>query len=415
MEPTHQSGAAQNNPEHKVSLWALLWTFLKIGSTTFGGFMALISVVQNYAVERKKWIKHEDMLDGVSLATILPGPVAINVVGYVGYEVRGWRGAVVSICSVMLPSFVIIVSLTYAYFTYGQLPAVGRLFMGFLPAVAAIILAAAWNMSVKTVKGVREGAIAASAFILLLTVHGFFITVAIIAGGGLVGWLLFHNAPSAPPKGPAAGQSEGKSGKSGAGPGGGVKTSANAVAAVSMGAVPFFTLNTALALKLLVTFGSMSLLLFGGGYVFIPMMQRVIVDANGWVTHKEFIDGIALGQIMPGPILISAAFFGYKVAGLLGAAAATAGMFGPPSILMIVCTHFLDRIKKSETIKAALRGIRSGVIGMIAAASVVVAQTAQPNWVSLLIFAATLVAILRFKVEVVWIIPIAGVLGLLLY
>jgi chromate transporter len=312
----------------------------------------------------------------------------------------------------MLPSFLIIVGLSYAYFTYGQLPAVGRLFMGFLPAVAAIILAAAWNMSVKTVKGVREGAIAAAAFILLLTVHGFFITVAIIAGGGLVGWLLFHNAPSTPPKGPAAGQDAGKSGD---GPAGGVKMSANAAAAVSMGAVPFFTLNTALALKLFITFGSMSLLLFGGGYVFIPMMQRTIVDSYGWVTHKEFIDGIALGQIMPGPILISAAFFGYKVAGLLGAATATAGMFGPPSILMIVCTRFLDRIKKSETIKAALRGIRSGVIGMIAAAAVVVAKTAQPNWVSLLIFTATLVAILRFKVEVVWIIPLAGVIGLLLY
>jgi chromate transporter len=411
MQDAKLSSSVQESTP-KVSLWTLLWTFLKIGSTTFGGFMALISVVQNYAVERKKWLKHEDMLDGVSLATILPGPVAVNVVGYVGYELRGWRGAVVSICSVMLPSFLIIVSLTYAYFTYGQSPAVRGVFKGFLPAVAAIILAAAWNMGVKTVKGVREGAIAVAAFILLLTVHGFFITVAIIVGGGLVGWLLFHNAPSAPPKGPAAGQA---AGKSGAGPAGDVKTSANAVAAVSMGAVPFFTLNTALALKLLVTFGSMSLLLFGGGYVFIPMMQRVIVDANGWVTRKEFIDGIALGQIMPGPILISAAFFGYKVAGVLGAAAATAGMFGPPAIVMIVCTHFLDRIKKSETIKAALRGIRSGVIGMIAAAAVVVAMTAQPNWVSLLIFAATLVAILRFKVEVVWIIPIAGVIGLLLY
>jgi chromate transporter len=395
----------------KVSLWTLLWTFLKIGSTTFGGFMALISVVQNYAVERKKWLKHEDMLDGVSLATILPGPVAVNVVGYVGYELRGWRGAVVSVCSVMLPAFLVIVGLSYAYFTYGQLPAVKSLFMGFLPAVAAIILAAAWNMSVKTVKGVREGAIALAAFILLLTVPGFFITVAIIAGGGLVGWLLFRNAPSTPPKGPSSGQN---AGASGAGPAGGMKT-ANAVAAVSTGAVPLLTLNTALALKLFITFGGMSMLLFGGGYVFIPMMQRIIVDTNGWVTRQEFIDGIALGQIMPGPILISAAFFGYKVAGLLGAATATAGMFGPPAIIMIVCTRFLNRIKKSETIKAALRGIRSGVIGMIAAASVVVAKTAQPNWVSLLIFAATLFAILRFKVEVVWIIPIAGVIGLLLY
>jgi chromate transporter len=412
MNETVFPSTTRQAPAQTVSLWMLLWTFLKIGSTAFGGFMALISVVQNYAVERRGLLKHEDMLDGISLATILPGPIAVNVVSYVGYEVRGWRGAFVSAFGVILPSFLLLVGLSYAYFTYGQLPAMGRLFLGFLPAVAAIILAAAWNMSVKIVKGVREGAIAIAAFILLLTVPGFFITVVIIAAGGIAGWLLFRDTP---PKGPAGSQNISKSGEVKNFGAGSRKSSANAMAAVSMGAAPFLSLNWAAAIKLFTTFAGMSVLLFGGGYVFIPLIQHSVVDGYGWVTRQEFIDAIALGQVTPGPILISAAFIGYKVAGFPGAAAATLGIFTPSAIVMLICTRYLDRIKKSEAIKAALRGIRSGVIGMIAAAAVVVAKTAQPNWVSLLIFAATLAAVLRYKVEVVWIIPIAGVIGLLLY
>jgi chromate transporter len=133
------------------------------------------------------------------------------------------------------------------------------------------------------------------------------------------------------------------------------------------------------------------------------------------VTHKEFIDGIALGQVTPGPILISAAFIGFKMAGLLGATAATLGIFTPPALVMIICAHYLERIKGSIILKAAMRGIRAAVIGMIFAAAYVVASTAEMNWISLLIFTTSLVALLKFKWEVAMIIPVAGSLGLLLY
>lgn len=403
--------------DRKVSIGELFLTFLKIGSTAFGGgFMALISVVQNYAVERRKWIKQEDMLDGISLATILPGPVAVNVVAFVGHQVRGWRGALASVLGVVLPSFLLMVGLSYAYFNYGQMPVVGKLFKGFLPAIAAIIATAAWNMSTRTIKGAAEVVIALAAFLLLLGVGGFFITVAIIAGGGIAGWLLFRPASStvALPEKPAsvgkAGASGGKNDGDAQGP-----PAAKPLPAIWAGAAPLLGLNMTLAAKLFITFAGMSVLLFGGGYVFIPLIQQSVVDGYGWVTRQEFIDGIALGQVMPGPILISAAFIGYKVAGISGAAAATAGIFTPPAIVMVICTGFFERIKKSETIKACLRGIRPAVIGMIAAAAVVVGRTSQHNWVSLVIFAAVLAALLRFKVEVVWIIPAAGIAGLLLY
>ncbi len=393
-----------------VTLGALFFTFLKIGSTAFGGFMALISIVQHYAVERKKLLSPEDMLDGISLATILPGPVAVNVVAYVGYRVRGLQGALVSASAVILPAFLLLLGLSYAYFRFGQIPAVGRFFQGFVPAVAAIIIVAAWNMGVKAVRGRIEAVIALTAAGLLLGVGGFWVTVAVVGASGLAGWLLFRTAAASAARvertAPAALPEE----KTGSG-----ASRLQAAVAIALPVAPVLGFNSALLVKLAATFGGMSVLLFGGGYVFIPLIQRVVVDNYAWVTRQEFIDAIALGQVTPGPILISAAFIGYKVAGLAGATVATISIFTPPALIMLLCTRFLDRIKRSGAINAGLRGIRPAVIGMIAAAGVTVANTAPSTWISVLIFGAALVALLRFKVETAWIIPAAGIAGLLLY
>lgn len=156
-------------------------------------------------------------------------------------------------------------------------------------------------------------------------------------------------------------------------------------------------------------------MLFGGGYVFIPMIQEIVVNNYHWVTQTQFSNAIAMGQITPGPILISAAFIGYVVKGFLGAIVATVGIFFPPALLMVTLSDVLETIKSSVTIQAALKGIRPAVIGMIFFAAIVVAQTAQIHWLSLAIFIGAIVAILRFKIDVVLIIPVAGLFGLLLY
>ena len=380
------------------SLWSLFLSFLRIGSTAFGGFMALISVVQNEIVEHKKLLAHSEMLDGISLATILPGPVAVNVVAYVGYKLRGGPGALVSAVGVILPSFVLMVALSTAYFHWGQIPVVNKLFLGFIPAVTAIIVHAAWGMAHKTILGLPELIIAVTACLLLLYEGGFFITLSIIVSAGLIGWLSF--APFwAGTKKPAQKKK-------------GVKLLAlNA----PLAAAPFLALNAGLAAKLFLTFAGMSVLLFGGGFVFIPLIQQIVVQEQGWLTRQEFIDAIALGQITPGPILISAAFIGYKVMGLLGAAIATVAIFLPPALLMLVSVHFLMRARESTVVKAVLRGIRPAVIGMIAAAAWSIGATAVPNWLSAAIFLAALTALFRLRVDVAWIIPSAGLAGLLLY
>ncbi|MCG8429210.1 MAG: chromate efflux transporter, partial [Chromatiales bacterium] len=334
---------------------------------------------------------------------------AVNVVAYVGYKLRGGVGALVTATAVTLPTFLLVLALSYGYFTWGEIPSVNKFFQGFIPAVAAIIVAAVWNMGQKTIKGIPEAVIALAACAVLIGVGGFFITLAVILVAGVAGYILFRekNVDGGGPKSDAnSDDSQKATGKK--------LYSSTAVPVVSM-AAPFFSTDFMMAGKLLATFAGMSVFLFGGGFVFIPLIQEIVVDGYGWVTHKEFIDGIALGQVTPGPILISAAFIGYKVAGLLGATAATIGIFTPPAVLMVVSAHYLERIKRAAVLKAAMRGIRSAVIGMILAAAYVVAMTAQPNWISLLIFVGALIALLRFKLEVVWIIPCAGALGLMLY
>jgi chromate transporter len=159
----------------------------------------------------------------------------------------------------------------------------------------------------------------------------------------------------------------------------------------------------------------MSVMLFGGGYVFIPLIQEIVVDGHHWLSAREFVDAIAISQIMPGPIVLSATFVGYKVAGLAGALAATIGIFGPPALIMLGASHVLERIKKSTLISAALAGIRPAVVGMIAAAAFTVGQTATVHWASLLIFVAALVALMRLRLGVVWVIPVAGLAGLALF
>ena len=398
----------QQTMSDKVSNWVLFWTFLKIGSTAFGGFMALISVVQNYLVDRKKLLSDADILDGISLATILPGPIAVNVVAYAGYRINGFAGAIICFTAVILPSFLLILALSHLYFTWGEIPAVNNAFKGFIPAVAAIIVAATINMAKKTLTGIAEYAIAIIALLLLMLVGGFYSTIGIIAAAGLAGILFFKNRTASDTQKVT------------------VQTTKNRFAIplsvlaflslpLSAMALPFFNIGTTIAVKLLVTFAGMSVLLFGGGFVFIPMIQEIVVDGYGWVTNKEFIDGVALGQITPGPILVSATFIGYKMAGVLGATAATIGIFLPPAILMLICTHFLEKLKKSKIINAALSGIRCGVIGMIAAAAIVVMQSAEPNWISAAIFSLAILALLKFKIEVAWIIPASGLAGFLLY
>lgn len=401
---------------------ALFFCFLKIGCISFGGFMSLVSMIESQVVEKRKWMSNEDMLDGIALASLLPGPMAVNTVAYVGYRLRGALGAAISAIAVLLPTVILMLVLADLYFRFGSLPQIERVFSGILPAVAAIVLSVCLRMALKNIKS--RGMWAAWVLSILMVAFvpkawKIFATFGVIGLYGFAGYIVHiiqrknngssllsetetENTPSPHPRlSPARGWG---------------LLALGFIGLLGILPLPLAPNGTA---ALMTTFGSMSLTLFGGGYVFIPMIQEVVVTQYEWLTSREFIDGIALGQVTPGPILISAAFIGQKVAGIGGALLSTVAIFTPPATLMVLMTGMLDTIKSSPAIQSVLKGIRVAVIGLIFKAfmNILMMSVGAPDLaaygLAAFIFIASFVALFRFKVDVVWIIPLAGLMGFL--
>lgn len=391
----------------------LLLNFLKIGATSFGGFLALVSVVQDQMVNRDKTIKNEVILDGISLASVLPGPLAVNVVTYIGYQLNGIKGALLSMTAVTLPSFILVLGLSWSYFEYGTLPLVENIFSGIMPAVVAIIVIVAIRMAKKSVTDYKQWGICILSGLLLIWLGGFFITLGLIITGGLAGFILYYKSLS------KQDSTEISS----------IRKKKNfpylflsilgaviiAVIFIPLLAPPGMQGFFADIRKLMVVFSGISLTLFGGGYVFIPAIQETVVQNLHWLSVREFTDGIAIGQITPGPILISATFIGYKVAGFWGAFIATIAIFLPSGILMIAGTHFLDKFKKSNLVKSVFMGLRPAVIGMIFAASFTIGQSIEINWQSIVIFIIIFLIHFKYNVNAAILIPVSGVLGVILF
>ena len=397
---------SENVARPPATLGRLFWIFLKIGCTAWGGFMPFIAVVQNY-LTRNAMLDESEISDAIFVATILPGPVAVNFTAGIGYRLRGIAGAAVCWSGALLPTFVFVVILSAAYFAYGALPAVGRIFNGILPAVIAIVISAAWAMAQKNVRTPAAAVIALGAlaivllfdFVHRLSAYAMYATLGIVLVAGIAGYALnrpggAQPAASAPPRPNVSGSGR--------------------LAVAPLPLSWLFAASAPLTWKLFFSFAIMSVTLFGGGYVFIPIIKGLVVDSLHWVTLHEYYDGIAIGQVTPGPIMITAAFIGYRVEGLLGAFAATLGMFGPPAILMVVAVHYLTVWKRWPWVTAALKGVRPAVVGMLFAAAFVVAKTSQWGWAEGLILVAALIAILRYQAEVAIVIPLAGAAGFVL-
>ena len=399
--------------EKEVTLKYLLYSFLKIGATSFGGFMAMVSVIQDQMVTKNKVIKNDIILDGISLASVMPGPLAVNVVTYIGYQLKGIKGALISMLAVITPSYILVLGLSWSYLEYGSLPMVDKIFSGILPAVVAVIIVVAVRMAKISIRDYKQWVICILSGLLFIYIGGFFLTLSLIFAGGLTGYLLYNK--SLANQNFQAALINGK------------KKSIPYYFYILPGVVilgillfPQLVPQELYALfadirKLMVVFGGMSLTLFGGGYVFIPAMQEIVVQNLHWLTVKEFTDSIAMGQITPGPILISATFIGYKVAGFWGSIVATLAIFLPSGILMIVGSHFLEKFKNSNGIKAIFLGLRPAVIGLIFAASITIGKSVVMNWQSVLIFLIIFLANFKFKVNVALLIPFSGVLGLILF
>ena len=330
--------------------------------------------------------------------------MAVNVTAYVGYLLAGIRGALVSMAGVLLPAFLSMLILSALYFSYGNLPVFNSFFRAVMPALCAIILYVAFGMGKKNIGDAKQVMIMCGSIIVLALVHGFFVPPIVMLIGALLGVFMYYYKPGHIPS---------------------VTAHKNHFFSREIKwAIAGMLIIVGLAyvipdqnkyIKLIFTFGSMSVTLFGGGYVVIPAMHNLLVEGLKWVTSKEFADGIALGQVTPGPIFVSATFVGYKVAGVLGAILATIAIFLPSAVLMVISTQIMESIKNSPVIQAAFKGLRPAVIGMIIAAVYTIGKGIAFDWTAVLIFITALVALLKFNLSPVLIIPLSGMAGLLIY
>ena len=390
----------------RTSLSYIFFTFLKLGATAFGGYMSLVAIVQKQLVEVDKKLKEEDLLDGISLTSVLPGPVAVNTIAYVGYQLRGVPGAIAAFAGIILPSFFLVIFLSWLYFSYGNIPAVKNVFSGITPAITALIVTVAIGMTRKTIKLPAQWTICLLAALLLILVGGFAVTFLLIIVSGVAGAFLFRQSPEQALPGDEKIHFENKQ-------------------LVISGVVLLLLLCTLLwggqypgapkDVQILSTFSGISLTLFGGGYVVIPALHELFVENLNWLTSAEFADGIAIGQITPGPIFVTATFIGYKVAGVVGAFLATVAIFTPPAVLTVLLSRFVKMLNQSSVVKAVMKGVRAAVIGMIFASAITIGQTITPSVVSAIIFAAIFIISLKYTISPVYLIIASGVAGFILF
>jgi chromate transporter len=308
---------------------------------------------------------------------------------------------------ILLPSFLLILGLAYVYTTYDKIPAINQFFMGVLPAVSAIIVSVALNMARKQIADYKQVVVCVSAGILLLLVRSYFATLGVIAVAGLAGYFLYNRKGEEPERKPVEQPAFSV-----------LRTGILVAIPVALILIiylvsPVFAAEGTILRQMALTFSGLSVTLFGGGYVIIPAMQQVLVDSLHWLTVQEFADAIAMGQITPGPIFIRATFIGYKMAGIAGAIVGTIAIFFPPGFIMVFCSRFLDRIRKSAAVVAAFKGMRPAIIGMIFSAAVTIVKGMDPSLQAGLIFILILLLTIKFKVNVVYLIPASGLTGIL--
>jgi chromate transporter len=371
--------------------------FLKLGTIGFGGPPAHIAMMNREAVLQRQWLTLEEFADGLVICEMLPGPASTQMGIYTGYLRAGYWGGIIAGLCFIAPAFVLVVFLSWLYFRYQGLPQLNNIFFGISPVVTAIVFAFCWKLGKKTLIDWQNTIVATAVFLLtwLLNINVVFLFIIAGFSGILRDRIKNNKSPSfflpVFPNILLALPNE------------------TLTASTSLGwerIQQFFLPLSLLFLKV----GSFT---FGGGLVVIPLMQSVVVDNYNWLTETEFINGVAIGQITPGPVVITAAFIGYKVAGFFGALTATIAIFLPSFLFILLTAPILEKLRQNRTIRSFLKGVTPAVLGAIAAATMPLAQTAlifdrlSQSIVAFAIFILATIAILRYGVDT-WKVVLGG-------
>ena len=386
----------------KISYLRLFLQFLKTGTISFGGYMMLIAMVQYEFSKRRKFIKKSQVLDAITLASFLPGPMAINVSTYLGFIMKGWRGAILAFIAVLTPSFIIMIIFTELYFSSKNLPGFQSFFSGVLPVVSAVIISVAYDISSKVNKTYFSYLIVALSFFLAVILTGYLAIIVPLLLSGLLNILyfkkkIFSSIIKRPKKQYI------------------IRFEGIIVAGILLTLFYIFINNVeydSINFDLIRVFSNISLTLFGGGYVFIPVLDKIIVNEIGWLNSQQFIDCIAMGQITPGPILISATFVGYKMNGIIGALFATFSIFAPSSVIIIFISRFFLYFKNNMFAKKIIQGIKIGIVGLIFYSAIIVLLNKETiDIFTIIVFFSSIIILIKTKIHPVVLIVISGLAG----
>jgi chromate transporter len=372
----------------KRHLGELVAYFLRLGLLGFGGPVALVGQMEKELVGDRGWLTKEQMREAIAICQSMPGPLAIQVGIYVSYLRGGFWGAWAGGWAFIFPNFVIVVALGALYVYLGDLKPVTAIFYGVSPAVIALILHSCYRLARLGMDDALQWLIATACVVVTVILQT---EVAVLfIGAGSVGIAYYGNIFRRPP------------------------TLLQIVAApMVLPAMP--VASTSILGKLLLFFLKAGSLTFGSGLVIVPFLQQGLVEQYGWLDERQFLVAVAVGMISPGPVVITATFVGYLVAGFWGSLVATVGIFLPSFIFVLVAAPVLARHGKNPNVQGFVKGAYGAAIGTILGACFLLGRIAIGDWLTLLIGVASLAILFRWKVSNPLLIAATAVIGLIAF
>jgi len=383
--------AAETIPAARRRVLAVAGLFLKLGAISFGGPAAHIALMEQETVRKRGWLSREHFLDLLAATNLVPGPNATEMAMHIGFVQAGWSGLLAGGVAFIVPAFLISLALAIAYVRLGSLPQVAGLFCGINPAVMAIILAATYRLGRTALRDRRAIGIGVIGLAAALAGGN---EVVLLLAAGLAGILLYTQPWQSRRRPPAALLAWGP---------------------LALPWLPAVAWPDDRLLRLGLFFLKVGALLFGSGMVLFAFIQRDVVNGFGWLTQQQLLDAIAVGQMTPGPVLSSATFIGYLVAGLPGAVVATMAVFLPSFAMIALIGPWIPRLRQSPVARAFLCGVNAAVVALILAVSIALFRAAIVDVWTVLILLMGLLALLRFKIDTFWLVAGGAAAGLAHY
>ena len=368
----------------------LVTYFLRLGLLGFGGPVALVGQMERELVSERKWLSNEQMREAIAICQSLPGPLAIQVGIYISYLRAGFWGAWAGGWAFIFPNFVIVAALGALYVYLGDLKPVTAVFYGVSPAVIALILHSCYRLAKLGMEDWIQWAIAGVCFVVTIVLQA---EVALLfIGSGIVGILYYGN----------------------------IFRRSSASTLQSIAAAPVLAqlapvASSSTLAKLLVFFLKAGSLTFGSGLVIVPFLEQGLVQQYNWLDERQFLIAVAIGMISPGPVVITATFVGYLVAGFWGSLVSTIGIFFPSFILVLVAAPLLARHRTNPNVQGFVKGAYAAAIGTILGACVLLGKIAIGDWLTALIGVVSLAVLFRWKVSNPMLIAATAVVGLIAF